>query len=245
MSVGAKNWVFDLYGTVVDVRTDEADRAFRQKFVRKTAELWGQTDFWQEYDRRIAAELERLQAVDGEVDVRGVIASIAEDSGHALTDKQIDRVALCLRRLSRHRLRVYPAIRQRLRQLRKTGHGVWLVSNAQACFTRPELRKLRLVRCWDGVVLSGEVGYKKPSGQIFAAFAEKYGVDLTDCVYVGNDLYCDIEGAKAVGMRTVYVHSAISPAEDTLSNAYALADVVAADHRQLAAVMKRTMAEER
>ncbi len=244
MSVVAKNWVFDLYGTVVDVRTDEADPAFRQQFVRKTCRVWGQTDFWQEYDRRIAAEAERLQAVDGEVDVRGVIASIAADSGHALTDKQLDRVARCLRRLSGHRLRVYRGMRYLLRRLRNKGYGVYLVSNAQPCYTRPELRKLHLVRCWDGVVLSGEVGYKKPSGNIYAAFAEQYGVNLTDCVYVGNDLHCDIEGAKAVGMRTVYVHSAISPAEDTLSNAYALADWVAADHRQLCAQIKSALAKE-
>ncbi len=52
------------------------------------------------------------------------------------------------------------------------------------------------------VVISGEVGMRKPEGRIFARTAELLGVDPSRCVMV-DDLPSNVAGAEAVGMHAV------------------------------------------
>jgi putative hydrolase of the HAD superfamily len=81
------------------------------------------------------------------------------------------------------------------------------VSNAQACFTLPELEKIGLIPFFDGIVISSDVGVKKPSSQIFALALERFGLRADECVYVGNDMRDDIQGAYSAGLKTVYIQT--------------------------------------
>jgi len=40
---------------------------------------------------------------------------------------------------------------------------------------------------------------------------DKYNLDITKSVMIGNDGISDIAGAKSVGLDTFYIHSNISP----------------------------------
>lgn len=53
------------------------------------------------------------------------------------------------------------------------------------------------------VVASSEVGFQKPHQSLFREPLRRLGVDPADAVFVGDNLYCDIAGAKAAGLRTV------------------------------------------
>ena len=55
-------------------------------------------------------------------------------------------------------LRLYAGVRDALRQLRKTGYRLWLLSNAQRAFTAYELRYLELYELFDAVPLITGVG---------------------------------------------------------------------------------------
>ncbi|MDQ6876076.1 MAG: HAD family hydrolase [Actinomycetota bacterium] len=67
----------------------------------------------------------------------------------------------------------------------------------------------------DGAVYSSEIPYTKPHPEAFRAAMAAVGVpDPARVVFVGDRLFDDISGAKAVGMRAVLVpHSAV-PAHD-------------------------------
>lgn len=54
----------------------------------------------------------------------------------------------------------------------------------------------------DAVVLSCEVGLRKPDPRFFAAVTEALGVDPGEVMFVGDSVHDDIRGAAAVGMRT-------------------------------------------
>ncbi|MBM7770272.1 putative hydrolase of the HAD superfamily [Actinokineospora baliensis] len=64
-------------------------------------------------------------------------------------------------------------------------------------------------------VWSSDLEYTKPHRAAFEAAMAAVGVDdPADCVYVGDRPYDDISGAKAVGMRTIFVpHSDIPLAQ--------------------------------
>jgi epoxide hydrolase-like predicted phosphatase len=59
-----------------------------------------------------------------------------------------------------------------------------------------------LAELFDEVVISGEVGLRKPDPPIFGVAAERLGVPPEECVFV-DDLPGNIEAAEALGMRGV------------------------------------------
>lgn len=81
-----------------------------------------------------------------------------------------------------------------------------------------------MTRYFDGIELSSDYGKKKPSYDFFLYLARKYGLDLAETVYIGNDFSCDILPAKSLGMKAVYVHTDISPADDDFDEVAKVAD---------------------
>ena len=91
--------------------------------------------------------------------------------------------------------------------LKKRGAGVYLVSNAQACFTLDELDELGITPLFDGILISSNAGVKKPDTEIFRIAFDKFSLDGDECFYVGNDLHDDVLGAKSAGLKTVYIET--------------------------------------
>ena len=54
----------------------------------------------------------------------------------------------------------------------------------------------------DALVLSCEVGVRKPDPRFFAAVAEALGVDPREAMFVGDSVRDDVRGAAAAGMQT-------------------------------------------
>ncbi len=53
------------------------------------------------------------------------------------------------------------------------------------------------------IVISGEVGLKKPSKKIFGITLSKLSTSAEKAVFVGNDYEADIKGAVNAGMKSV------------------------------------------
>src|SRR5205823_5513205 len=64
-----------------------------------------------------------------------------------------------------------------------------------------------LVPIFDAVLISGEVGMRKPDAKIFLHAAEMLGLEPSECVFV-DDLEQNAEGARAVGMEGIVHRSA-------------------------------------
>ena len=95
----------------------------------------------------------------------------------------------------------------------RTLHGKYklgIISN----FAIPEcvdklLKTHDLDKLFDAVVVSGAVNKRKPSPEIFEHTLKALGVSASETVFVGDTLDADIEGAKAVGMKAVYIQRRI------------------------------------
>jgi putative hydrolase of the HAD superfamily len=59
---------------------------------------------------------------------------------------------------------------------------------------------------WDGmfddIVISGEVGLRKPEPEIFQLAAQRLGLEPAECVFV-DDMQLNVDGARAVGMTAI------------------------------------------
>ena len=56
---------------------------------------------------------------------------------------------------------------------------------------------------FDAVLISGEVGLRKPEPEIYLLTAERLGLTPEDCVFV-DDLKINVRGAVAVGMVGIH-----------------------------------------
>lgn len=57
----------------------------------------------------------------------------------------------------------------------------------------------------DTIMGSEACGALKPSVYAFGSLAQSLGVELSEILYVGNNISADIDGAKACGMKTAYI----------------------------------------
>ena len=102
-------------------------------------------------------------------------------------------------------------------KLLRTLHGKYklgIISN----FAIPEcvdklLKTHDLDKLFDAIVVSGAVNKRKPSPEIFERTLKALGVSASETVFVGDTLDADIEGAKAVGMKAVYIERRIEKVE--------------------------------
>jgi putative hydrolase of the HAD superfamily len=62
---------------------------------------------------------------------------------------------------------------------------------------------------FDAVVVSAAVNKRKPSPEIFKTMLLALGVSASETIFVGDTLDSDVEGAKAVGMKSVYIQRRI------------------------------------
>jgi putative hydrolase of the HAD superfamily len=92
-----------------------------------------------------------------------------------------------------------------LEALRARGLKLALVSNTVSplWLMDPVLERMGLVRRMDAIVLSSEVGKRKPHPAIFERALDELGVAPADALFVGDRLEADVLGASRVGMKTV------------------------------------------
>jgi FMN phosphatase YigB (HAD superfamily) len=80
------------------------------------------------------------------------------------------------------------------------------------------LRKLKINKFFNAVLISEDVGYRKPNKKIFHEALTRLDVDARETVYVGDCPSEDIGGASAMGMNTVFVPSQFYSFQDLVES---------------------------
>jgi HAD superfamily hydrolase (TIGR01662 family) len=88
-------------------------------------------------------------------------------------------------------------------------HGKYklgIVSNyaIPECVTRL-LERQNLTELFDIVIVSGAVNRRKPHPEIYQKALQHMGIKPEETVFVGDTVDADVQGAKAVGMKTIYL----------------------------------------
>ena len=90
-----------------------------------------------------------------------------------------------------------------LQALRKEGLLLGVVSNGRGKLQRAKLAGSQLVGLLDVIIISEEIGFRKPAPEIFHAALEALHCRAEEVVLVGDSEQTDIQGAKAAGMFPV------------------------------------------
>jgi putative hydrolase of the HAD superfamily len=102
-------------------------------------------------------------------------------------------------------LSLYPGTREVLSEL-GSRMPLALVTNGAARLQRAKLTQTQIDVLFDVVVDSETVGVGKPSPEMFEVALLELGVNGDEATMVGNDLARDVAGARAAGVRPIWVH---------------------------------------
>jgi putative hydrolase of the HAD superfamily len=103
-----------------------------------------------------------------------------------------------------------------LKTLFYSGYTLALISNTMSRTLIPErLKKFRIEKLFSNVVLSVNMGVRKPRKEIFEAALKSTRLDASSCVYVGDTVSRDVEGAKTTGFSAaVFIKSGLTEVKD-------------------------------
>ena len=196
--------IFDLYGTLADVRVDEKRPGFWEALALdcfSSQHIPG---------KELRARYERLcqEAIQERAEGFMLDALFADLLGYYGLDPSARAVAAFAGRVRRHslvRLEQKPYTDDLLRAIRAAGYQLGLVSNTEALLTDYDLKMLELTDRFGALVLSSRVGVKKPDRRIFALAVERLATTAAQCVFVGDNPVDDISGALDAGMDSVYL----------------------------------------
>ena len=100
--------------------------------------------------------------------------------------------------------RALPQTKGVLRHLRPS-YGLGIVSNSLAPNTLFDLRVAGILDFFDAIVISSDLGRRKPHPLIFLEALDRMDLEPGQAIFVGDNPYEDILGAKNVGMKTVLI----------------------------------------
>ena len=228
--------IFDLYGTLVDIHTEEDDRVWE-----KTAFYFGfygahytgpelKAAFRKELSKREAKEGQSYECFP-DIPFEQVMEVLFRQKGISGNVEALSKNAAQLFRISSlDYVNLYPGVPEALKQLRQAGYRLWLLSNAQRVFTEYELRHLGLGEQLDGIYISSDYRCRKPDVRFFNALIEEQKLDRSKCLMIGNDLLTDIGGAKAAGLATFYMHTNLTPPDQRAADPEKYPDVYNGPH---------------
>ncbi len=215
MSMKPTVYLFDLYGTLADVHTDESMPALwigaAEDACACGASYTAET-YRAAYLRLCEEEVQIRAKTLPDVPKRYVEPELLRVFERLLTERGAGKdaapaIARRFRERSTLHLRPFPNVLETLDALRRAGKRVYLLSNAQSCFTNDELKKLDLAERLDGVLLSSDAGMKKPYRGLYELLLARFAIDRDTAVMVGNDKDADMRGAHEAGIVGAYIHT--------------------------------------
>jgi putative hydrolase of the HAD superfamily len=93
-----------------------------------------------------------------------------------------------------------------LRTLREAGLRLGVISNGSIDSQNTKLEVMGIRPLFSVVLISEEVGIRKPDARIFRMGLEKLGVIAPEAIFVGDNPALDVAGPMAVGIRAIWLN---------------------------------------
>lgn len=214
-----RNYIFDLYGTLIDIQTNEGKHTLWKKLSELYAcfgAVYEPKQLKKTYQKMIREEEELLRrdtkVTYPEIRLENVFLRMQKEApgGSALQirDEEVwaEMLANIFRVLSRNYIRLFPDTLDTLSRLKKEGCRLYLLSNAQAVFTMSEIRIMGIDTFFDKMYLSSDFGMKKPEPDFLRQLLSKENLPLEETVMIGNEMESDMKVADACGVDGIYIN---------------------------------------
>lgn len=214
-----QNYIFDLYGTLIDIRTDEENPELWEKmsvFYGYRGAIYTPKELRSKYHEFCKTEKALLKAIHPEqefvdINLTKVFNKLYSSKNVQASPELCALTANVFRCYSTEFIRLYDGVVEFLEALKKKGKKTFLLSNAQRDFTVPEIHMMGLEKYFDDIIISSEVECKKPDPHMFEILFNRHNLKKEESIMIGNDCIADIESSYKFGIKSLYIHQEISP----------------------------------
>jgi len=212
-----KSVFFDLYGTLIDILTDENDpwvySALSRYLSYRDIKIEPK-ELKKTYFEDIQSQLKQSIEACPEVDVYKIFSNMMHRYGNKKYSKSsIVDTAVLFRSLTMRRFEVFQGVYDVLASLLGK-YELAIISDAQWIFTEPEMAMLGLTKFFKFRILSSRFGFKKPDVRLFDMAMKKLMVKAEESVYIGDNPPKDLMGAKKAGMTFILFRPEFKPCND-------------------------------
>jgi putative hydrolase of the HAD superfamily len=201
---------FDLYGTLIDIRTDEHDPwvySLLSQYLSYHSVKMSPEELKEAYFNEIERHFEHSEEEYPEVNVSEIFQEIMLKNGNTKYAKAVFLdMALLFRSLTMRQFGLFPSVTDTLTHL-DASYRMAIISDAQRIFAGPEIEKLGLDRFFKHRIFSSRFGFKKPDVRLFEFAMKKLRVKPEESIYIGDNPQRDLIGAKRAGMRCILFRS--------------------------------------
>lgn len=213
-----KNYVFDLYGTLIDIHTDEEMASLWEKmsiFFASYNAKYKPDELKEKYNKYCKEEKQKIQkkykVTNAEIKVEDIFLRLFNEKSVEVTFQELKCTSKFFRLLSMEYIKLYDGVIELLDTLKSKGKKIILLSNAQRSFTEPELKHLGLYEKFDKIYISSDYHCCKPDIQFYQIMLKDLNLNPKETIMIGNDEITDIKGSFEAGLDSLYIHTNISP----------------------------------
>lgn len=186
-----------MYNYLCSMGVDMPFERFEETYIRERDKLFSQADLKFEEPHFNVRVVATLKVLGYNYDSKSPIVTAATDE-------------FCMEFMKY--VKIDPETEATLKALKKT-YRLGMISN----FAIPEcviklLKAGGIEENFDIIVISGAVNRRKPHEEIFKSTLKLMNLKPSEAVFVGDTIDADIEGAKAVGLKAVYIERRVQTA---------------------------------
>lgn len=223
------NYIFDLYGTLVDINTNENTKSLWEKlalFYSFNGAYYNAKDLKSSYKKKVKEiQLSITATKYPDFPLENIFKSLFEDKNIHVSSDTLRDTAQMFRILSVKHLKLYDGVFELLDLLKQKNKKIYLLSNAQRVFTLYEMKTLKIEKYFDGIYFSSDHYMCKPDSAFYNKLITQFNLNIKDSIMIGNDFIADIAGADAVGLDSLYIDSNLSPEiTSKLKSSYSIMD---------------------
>jgi len=193
--------LFDLYDTLVYSNT----KKFQDK-VRQCACICHvtETDYQRAWQSLVVdSNLGKYPRTEARV------KTVMQILGVPIQQENIDLVTKLEHRFLESGILLFDDTIPTLSALQEKGIRLGLVTNASPS-VHLVLSNLNIKRHFQSIIISSEVGYRKPDLEIYRIALDKLGINTKDTVFIGDGNDRELEGAYTLGITTIMIKRNIS-----------------------------------
>lgn len=213
-----KGLLFDLNGTLIDILTNEEDFHTYQ-VTANFLDYYGIKILPENLKEKYFAVNRRQRKEKAEkfpeFDVTKIFYEIIENYSpkqNSFLKRDEEKLQLAetaskvFRAASRHKLFLYDGVWDLL-NIFQGKYQMAALSDGQKLWAEPEWKSCALDKFLSFVLVSSDFGFRKPDQRLFETAVKKMGLPPEEILFVGNDMYRDVYGAKNANLKCVFFKS--------------------------------------
>jgi HAD superfamily hydrolase (TIGR01509 family) len=194
--ISLKAVIFDLYDTLVYF--DEAD------YINTKSEMARRVGADEDAFLTAWRHYRRASAIGDIATMKDRVVHSLKKLGIKADEPAIDELCELERQLQEEKCRLFNATEAILKNLSSKGLKLGLIAHCSSA-AKNVLDVLSIKKHFDQVTFTFAEGMLKPDPRLFSLTAERLGVEPDECLYIGDGNDEELDGAHAVGMKTVLI----------------------------------------